>query len=118
MIPESEMFVNGHFVTIDYSEDDVTDENIRQLLQTLELMPDEHVWRLPVITVGNRPAEGGGGSAHEGMPGGPYIRLNKSCFSSSWNSGNYNYTLLHECGHIIDWSHGCMRAMRRANPTG
>ncbi|MEO1994554.1 MAG: hypothetical protein ABGZ17_04695, partial [Planctomycetaceae bacterium] len=115
MIPESEMFVHGQFVDIVYDPDDVTDDNVRQLLRTVELMPAQHVRQIPRITVGNRPSQGGGGSAHEGMPGGPYIRLNKSCFDSRWNSGLHNYTLLHECGHIIDWAYGCMRTMRRAN---
>ena len=117
MVHESEMFVHGQFVDIVSDSPEVTDENIRQLLRTVELMPPPHVRHLPVITVGNRPPSGGG-SAHEGMPGGPYIRLSKKCFASRWNSGIYNYTLLHECGHMIDWAYGCMRTMRRADRAG
>lgn len=118
LVHESEFFVNGTFIEIDYDNTQVSDDQVRQLLQSLDLLPPTHLPHVPIITVGNRPPQGGGGSAHSGMPGGPYIRLNRSCFNSSWNSGNNNETLLHEVGHIVDWAFDCMRHMRIDNPEG
>jgi len=118
LVNESEFFVKGIFIEIDYDNTQVTDDQVRQLLQSLDLLPPSHLPHVPTITVGNRPAQGGGGSAHSGMPGGPYIRLNRSCFNSPWNSGSNNETLLHEVGHIVDWAFDCMRHMRIDNPAG
>lgn len=118
IIHESECFVHGIFIQIDYDNRQVRPDQIRQLLRTLELISPDHVQHVPTITVGNRPPGGGGGSAHSGMPGGPYIRLNKNCFNSSWNRGAFNETLLHEVGHIVDWAYECMTHMRRENRAG
>lgn len=90
-----------------------------KLAATLARMPFVHLVFVPPITVGNRPpvnphnprSYGGGGSAHRNMPGGPYIRLNVRTFDAPWNQGPLHYTLLHECGHIIDWGFGCMERM-------
>ncbi|MEO8088324.1 MAG: hypothetical protein ABI763_16000 [Bacteroidota bacterium] len=90
----------------------------QQLVRTLNLLPHAHLRVFPTITVGDRPARGGGGSQPRSEPGGAFIRINRSCFNSSWNSGRYNETLLHEIGHIIDWEYNCMRVMSRNNPTG
>jgi hypothetical protein len=94
------------------------DEQLEVLRSTLARLWVHHLQILPPITVGNRPARGGGGAAHSGMPGGPYIRLNRTCFESSWNQHGYNYTLLHEVGHIVDWAFDCMRHMRREDRRG
>lgn len=117
MIHESEFFVKGIFIQIDYNSTQVTDVQIRQLLRTLDLLPPGHLRQIPTITVGDRPPRGGGGSAHRGMPGGPYIRLNRTCFHSAWNRF-HNYTLLHETGHIVDWAFHCMTHMRGSDRTG
>jgi hypothetical protein len=90
--------------------------HLEQLERSLNLLPVAHLKHIPTIAVGNRPPRGGGGSANPSMPGGPYIRLNRNCFNSSWNQGSYNYTLLHEVGHIIDWAYRCMERMRRTDP--
>jgi len=105
----SDFIVNGVQINMVYDADEVTDANIRQLLNTLALLPARHLEQLPTITVGNRPRRGGGGSAHSGMRGGPYIRLNSGIFSRHWNQGPYNETLLHEVGHIVDWAYQCMQ---------
>ena len=110
------VYPRGWPVIIEGLDDDAT--HLQQLARTLDLLPVAHVAKLPTITVGNRPDRGGGGSASRTMPGGPYIRLNVTCFSSSWNRGFYNYTLLHEVGHIIDWEYGCMANMRRTDHAG
>ncbi len=90
-----------------------------QLLRSLDRLPREHLVLLPRITVGERPpatdhprSYGGGGSAHRGMPGGPYLRLNWRIFQAPWNQGFLNNTILHEVGHIVDWAYGCMDALR------
>lgn len=88
------------------------------LTDTLARLWVHHLRLLPTITAGDRPARGGGGAAHSGMPGGPYIRLNRSCFQSPWNQHGYNYTLLHEVGHIVDWAFDCMHRMRREDNAG
>lgn len=88
------------------------------LTGTLGRLWVHHLQLVPTITVGDRPARGGGGAAHSGMPGGPYIRLNRTCFQSSWNRRGYNYTLLHEVGHIVDWAFNCMQRMRREDNRG
>ncbi len=118
IVDESEFFIHGRFIQIDYNNTQVRPDQIRQLLRSLERISPDHLQHVPTITVGNRPPGGGGGSAHSGMPGGPYIRLNKNCFNSSWNQGMYNETLLHEVGHIVDWAYDCMNHMRRENPAG
>ncbi len=92
-----------------------------QLLTTLRQLPFVHLVFIPPVTVGQRPpvnpgnprSYGGGGSAHAGMPGGPYIRLNVRTFDAPWNRGRFHYTLLHECGHIIDWGFNCMDRMQQ-----
>ena len=91
-----------------------------QLLRSLNVLPRSHLVLLPRITVGERPpasnhprSYGGGGSAHRGMPGGPYLRLNWRIFQAPWNQGHVNYTLLHEVGHIVDWAYRCMQVLRR-----
>jgi len=88
------------------------------LTSTLERLCVQHLQIVPPITVGDRPERGGGGAAHSGMPGGPYIRLNRTCFQSSWNQHGYNYTLLHEVGHIVDWAFSCIQNMRREDNRG
>jgi hypothetical protein len=52
------------------------------------------------------------------MPGGPYIRINYRVFQAPWNQGPYNYTLLHEAGHIVDWAYECMQTMGTEDLTG
>ena len=94
---------------------------LRQIAATLELLPPSHLRHLPTITVGDRPPRGGGGSAHAGLPGGPYLRLNRTVFDPRErpvNAGAFNYTLLHECGHLVDWAYGCMPWLRRYDPIG
>ncbi len=96
-----------------------TDEaQLEALTSTLGRLWVHHLQIVPPITVGDRPPRGGGGAAHSGMPGGPYIRLNRSCFESPWNQHGYNYTLLHEVGHIVDWAFDCIRHMRREDLAG
>jgi hypothetical protein len=114
--------VNGMTLRIEGA--DVSGERVGQQMQqlrdTLALIPPAHLVRLPTITVGHRPSRGGGGAANSIMPGGPFIRLNVKCFdprTSPWNR-LYNYTLLHEAGHIIDWSYNAMTLLRTANPEG
>ena len=103
-------------VTIEINGADESQQEV--LTNTLERLWVHHLKILPPITVGDRPHRGGGGAAHSGMPGGPYIRLNRSCFQSSWNQHGYNYTLLHEVGHIIDWTFDCIQHMRREDNQG
>lgn len=94
---------------------------IEQLERTLCLLPSMHLRALPTITVGDRPARGGGGSASPTMPGGPFIRLNRMIFDPVQrpvNAGRLNYTLLHEVGHIIDWAFGCMATLAGSDPAG
>ncbi len=55
------------------------------------------------------------------MPGGPFIRLNRMVFDRRQrpvNAGAYNYTLLHEIGHIIDWAYDAMSGLRSTDPDG
>jgi hypothetical protein len=90
----------------------------QQLVTTLKLLPFNHLIHIPTIAVGSQPPRGGGGSASRTMRGGPYIRLNRTCFRSEWNRGAHNYTLLHEIGHIIDWEFGAMASLHTTNPDG
>jgi hypothetical protein len=117
-VDPSEFIVHGVQINMVYNADEVTDENIRQLLNTLALLPARHLAQLPTITIGARPRRGGGGSAHSEMRGGPYIRLNRGIFSRDWNQGPYNETLLHEVGHIVDWAFQCIRGLRSGDRQG
>jgi len=110
------IIANGVSVTVNGLEAQGAD--FSKVEHTLRLLPTAHIRKIPPITVGDRPSRGGGGSATSMMPGGPYIRLNSSCFQSAWNHGHNNYTLLHEIGHIIDWAYGCMETMRRQDQSG
>ncbi|RMG27966.1 MAG: hypothetical protein D6730_06145 [Bacteroidetes bacterium] len=113
-----EFQIRGVTIRIRFDANQVSESQIRQLVITLRLLPVNHLRHIPLITVGNRPPAGGGGSAHPGMPGGPYIRLNRNIFQSPWNRGTYNYTLLHEVGHVIDWTYNSMSRMRRDDRAG
>jgi hypothetical protein len=111
--------INSVFVTIEGVAQG--GREFSQLCRTLELMPAEHLRHVPTITVGDRPRRGGGGSAPPCEPGGPYIRLNRTIFNPDErpiNTGAFSYTLLHECGHIVDWAYACMVTMQREDPPG
>jgi len=110
------MDVNISGVTVQINGAD--ESQMEALTSTLERLWVHHIQIVPPVTVGDRPARGGGGAAHSGMPGGPYIRLNRTCFQSAWNLHGYNYTLLHEVGHIVDWTFNCMQRMRREDNRG
>ncbi|MBW1787813.1 MAG: hypothetical protein JRK53_14510 [Deltaproteobacteria bacterium] len=106
--------ISGVTIQIDGADE----AQLEALTSTLGRLWVHHLQIVPPITVGDRPPRGGGGSAHSGMPGGPYIRLNRTCFQSEWNQHGYNYTLLHEMGHIVDWAFDCIRHMRREDLQG
>jgi hypothetical protein len=109
--------INGIPVVLAY--DRVTETNIRQFVTSLARLPVRHLQIMPRIEVGSRPfGSSGGGSSLSGQPGAPFIRVNRNCFTSSWNRGRYNYTLLHECGHIVDWTFHCMAIMNRRDRAG
>jgi len=44
------------------------------------------------------------------------IRLHFGIFQKPWNRRVYNQTVLHEAGHIVDWSLGCMTSIRSRDP--
>ena len=110
------MDVNISGVTVQINGAD--ESQMEALTSTLQRLWVHHLQIVPPITVGDRPERGGGGAAHSGMPGGPYIRLNRTCFQSAWNQHGYNYTLLHEVGHIVDWAFNCIQRMRREDNRG
>lgn len=81
-------------------------------VSTLQLLPADHLRRLPTIVVGDRPMRGGGGAVAPGQPGGPLIRINVQRFGDSLNAER-NLTLLHEIGHIMDYSYNCIDVFYR-----
>ena len=98
----------------------VTEAQISQLVQSLNRLPDEHLRRLPTITI-RYYAEYAGGGSHldRDEPEHSFIRISYRCFQSSWNRPltEPNQTLLHEVGHIIDWNYSCMGYLRSNHRT-
>ena len=93
----------------------VSEAQITQLVQSLNRLPDEHLRRLPTITIKYFAEYAGGGSRLDrDEPENSFIRISHRCFQSSWNQPltEPNQTLLHEVGHIIDWTYGCMGYLR------
>ena len=112
--------VNVRGVSVTINGLDAEPVKLENLRSTLAELPVAHLRVLPTITVGSRPARGGGGSAHAGMPGGPYIRLNSGIWDG-WRrrlNQRKNYTLLHETGHIIDWEYDCVSFLAANFPSG
>ena len=92
------------------------------MVRSLSLVPPEHLRLIRGgILIGERPPlikrpnpDGtvrlismGGSDRSENK-----IRLHYLIFTKSWNRHNYNETVLHKTGHIVDWNLGCTGALR------
>lgn len=110
-MPPETLTVHGIPVQFDFQRP-ITPANRQVLLTTLGLLPTEHLRRIPTVVVGDRPEAGGGGAVAPWEAGGPLIRINVQRFSEGFNTP-HNHTLLHEIGHIMDYSYQCIRAFYR-----
>lgn len=104
---EEILTVKGVPVTFDFQRP-ITPANRQTTIDTLNLLPPSHLRTLPRIVVGDQPRQGGGAVPSD-RPGGPLIRMNADRYNASFNRP-YLDTLLHEIGHIIDWSNGLIRS--------
>ena len=108
--------INGVSVTI--NEGSASPMQVEQLTRSLQLLPRIHLARLPEISVVTTHGYRGGSSRNPTSPDGGSIHISSLCFSSAWNQGAYNQTLLHECGHIIDWTYHCTTYLRQHDRAG
>lgn len=118
---EMPMYVNGVEVMTRTSPDPSTppDDNQWSVIEnTLALVPTEHLQLLSspgyiqVSKTGCLPNSGGGNGGSE-----RWIRLSQKSLSESYNR-DYNATLLHELGHLVDVHYSAMRTIQQLDPEG
>ena len=109
-MPEEILTVKGVPVAFDFQRP-VNATQRETTMRTLNLLPVSHLQTLPTIVVGDRPPQGGGAVPASG-PGGPLIRMNVARYRASFNQHHLN-TLLHEIGHIVDWTNHCIGSFYR-----
>ncbi len=110
-MPEETLTASGVPVTFDFQRP-ITAAQRQTAIRTLQLLPVQHLRRLPTIVVGDRPVGGGGGAVPPWEAGGPLIRINVARFSVGFNQ-QHNQTMLHEIGHIMDYTYRCIRSFYR-----
>lgn len=97
----------------------LTPDHLRRIQMTLGVIPEYHA-KLP-SRIEIRQRAGAGGSANA-MPNSPrfFVVLDYDTFRSSWNTRQDGllYTLLHEMGHVVDWTYGAFPNIRRNDPAG
>lgn len=90
--------------------------------RTLSVLPSHHVTKLARIEIRQRAGAGGSANAMPDGTTGPthFVVLDIDTFLSPWNNtGNrLLYTLLHEMGHVVDWSFGAFRQIRQTDRAG
>ncbi|MEP3346142.1 MAG: hypothetical protein ABJN34_00785 [Litoreibacter sp.] len=101
---------------------ELTKMQLHRIETTLQVLPAHHLSPLARIEVRQR--AGAGGSANS-MPDGSigpthFVVLDIDTFVSPWNNTDNGllYTLLHEMGHVVDWSHRAFTYIRQHDRAG
>lgn len=97
----------------------LTRDHLRRIETTLCAIPPYHASLPTRIEIRQRANAGGSANA---MPDSPrfFVVLDFDCFISSWNTGPNGliYTLLHEMGHVVDWTYRAFPKIHRNDPAG
>lgn len=101
---------------------ELTKEQFRRIALTLGVLPAHHVASVARIEIRQRAGAGGSANAMPDGVTGPthYVVLDIDCFASAWNNTENGliYTLLHEMGHVVDWSNRAFPWIRRNDRAG
>ena len=101
---------------------ELTKMQLHRIETTLAVLPHHHVSKVARIEIRQRAGAGGSANAMPEGSTGPthYVVLDIDTFVSPWNCTDNGllYTLLHEMGHVVDWSFGAFPGIRRNDRPG
>jgi hypothetical protein len=101
---------------------ELTKIQLHRIETTLQVLPAHHLTPLARIEIRQRAGAGGSANAMPEGAAGPthFVVLDIDTFVSPWNNTDNGllYTLLHEMGHVVDWSYRAFPYIRRHDRPG